>query len=148
LVTIVEAMSVIPDSDFGTRVRDRLRAEAIIWLVTTGADGTPQPNPVWFLWEEPDDTLLVYNRNDAARLAHVAVRPRVAAHLNCTAAGGDVVIFTGVAEQALDAPPPDGHEAYVAKYAEAITRISGDPSGFAAAYSVALRIRLTRLRGF
>ena len=52
----------LPDagSNFGRRVRERLRVEQVIWLTTTQADGTPQPNPVWFVWEDPD-TLIVYN---------------------------------------------------------------------------------------
>src|SRR6478609_6474665 len=46
-------MTVIPDTEFGARVRQRLQDETLIWFTTTSADGTPQPNPVWFLWE-PD----------------------------------------------------------------------------------------------
>jgi hypothetical protein len=40
--------SVLPDpaTPFGERVARRLREEAVIWLTTMGADGTPQPNPV------------------------------------------------------------------------------------------------------
>ena len=52
-------MTVLPDAGtpFGDRVRERLVDEQVIWLTTVGADGTPQPNPVWFLWtpEEGDE---------------------------------------------------------------------------------------------
>lgn len=37
-----------PSGALGERVRRRLRDEHII--STVGADGTRQPNPVWFLW--------------------------------------------------------------------------------------------------
>jgi len=71
--------SVLPDpaTPFGRRVRARLRDDTVAWLTTVGSDGTPQPNPVWFLSEE-DGNVLVYNRPDAGRLRHVRTRPRVA----------------------------------------------------------------------
>jgi PPOX class probable F420-dependent enzyme len=139
----------LPDetTTFGARVRERLRAETVIWLTTTAADGTPQPNPVWFLWEEPD-SVLVYNRTDARRLDHVAVRPRVALNFDGNGRGGDVVVLTGVAEQAGDAPAPDRHRGYLDKYREAMTGVSGDVEAFARDYGVPLRIRIGRVRGF
>jgi phosphohistidine phosphatase len=84
-------MPVIPDSDFGTRARHRLQDEIVIWLTTTSADGTPQPNPVWFFWEEDADALLIYNANNAKRLEHVADRPRVSLHFDGNGRGGDIV---------------------------------------------------------
>ncbi|MFE4564688.1 pyridoxamine 5'-phosphate oxidase family protein [Streptomyces anulatus] len=36
---------------FGEEVGKRLAEEHVIWLTTIGADTTPQPNPVWFHWE-------------------------------------------------------------------------------------------------
>jgi PPOX class probable F420-dependent enzyme len=141
-------MSVIPDSDFGTRVRTRLREEKVVWFTTTGADGTPQPNPVWFMWEEADETVLIYNRDDAKRIEHVAVRPRVSLNFDGDGDGGNIVVMAGVAEQALDVPPASEHEAFIAKYREGIAGIGMDPSNFAQSYTVALRVRVTKVRGF
>jgi PPOX class probable F420-dependent enzyme len=141
-------MSVIPETQFGARVRERLRSEPLIWLTTIGADGTPQPNPVWFLWEDDADAVLIYNANAAHRVAHVAARPHVSLHFNTDSGGGDVVVFAGVAERAGDAPPNDEHAAYLAKYDELIVEIGSDREKFARDYSVALRIRLTKVRGF
>lgn len=141
-------MSVIPESDFGVRVRARLRDEIVIWLTTTSENGTPQPNPVWFLWEEDTDSLLIYNRNDAVRLAHVAARPQVSANFDGNGQGGDIVVLAGVAEPAPEAPPSNEHEAYLAKYAAGIERLGADPEKFAADYSVALHMRITKVRGF
>ena len=140
-------MSVIPDSEFGSRVRSRLRAEKVVWLTTTGADGTPQPNPVWFLWDEAGDAVLVYNANDANRLDHVAVRPHVSLNFDGNGKGGNIVVLAGVAEQALDVPSADQHEGYLAKYSADVQRVGGDPAGFAKRYSVPLRIRITKVRG-
>ncbi|HLS39155.1 MAG TPA: hypothetical protein VK038_00145, partial [Ornithinicoccus sp.] len=82
------------------------------------------------------------------RLEHIAERPRVAVHLNSDRDGMDVVVFRGVAEVARDLPPADRNDAYLAKYRAAMQRISGDVERFAATYSVPLRVRLERLRGF
>lgn len=141
-------MSVIPDSEFGARVRSRLRDEDTVWLTTTTANGTPQPNPVWFLWNADDETVLVYNANDAKRLDRFALRPRVALNFNTDESGDDVVVLTGVAEQALDVPAPDRNEAYLAKYADAIARIGLNRNSFAQKYSVPVRVRIEKARGF
>jgi len=141
-------MPVIPDSEFGARVRARLRDEETIWLTTTTANGTPQPNPVWFLWNDEDETVLVYNANDAKRLDRFALQPRVALNFNTDESGDDVVVLTGVVEQALDVPAPDRHEAYLAKYADAIGRIGMDNDSFAQKYSVPIRVRIEKVRGF
>lgn len=138
-------MTVIPSGQFGERAARRLREETVIWLTTVGADGTPQPNPVWFLWEEPD-TLLVYNRSDAHRLKHVAARPRVTMHFNHHG-GGDVVVLTGTA-RIVDRPPAHEHPAYLAKYEAMAARVGGSPAEFAAQYPVPLEITIERVRGF
>ena len=139
---------VIPDATtpFGKRVRERLAGELVGWLTTTGADGTPQPNPVWFLWEG-EDSLLIYNRTGAARIAHVKARPRVSVNLNCTDDGGNVVVLTGDAELLDGFPLATDHPAYTEKYREYATRIFGDTDSFAEKYPVAMRIRITKVRG-
>jgi PPOX class probable F420-dependent enzyme len=141
-------MSVIPESEFGNRVRARLRAEPLIWFTTVGADGTPQPNPVWFLWEEPADALLIYNATAAKRLDHVRAHPRVALNFNSDSDGDNVVVFAGTAEPAPDAPANKDHAAYLAKYDELIVGIGSNREKFAQDYSVPLRVRLSRVRGF
>jgi PPOX class probable F420-dependent enzyme len=140
-------MAVIPDSEFGRRVRSRLEDEQVVWLTTTSADGTPQPNPVWFEWEPDDEAVLIYNATDAKRLDSFAVRPRVSLHFDSNGRGGDIVVLTGVAEQALDVAPVHQNEKYLAKYGDSISRMNMDPAQFADAYSVPVRVRLTRVRG-
>lgn len=135
-----------PQTEFGARVRERLESEHVIWFTTVGADGTPQPNPVWFLWQ--DDGLLVFNRAQAKRLAHVDARPQVSLHFNSSDTGGDVVVFAGTARRLDGHPGPHEVPEYVAKYGDAMTRISGSPEAFGAAYPVALRIDVARVRGF
>jgi PPOX class probable F420-dependent enzyme len=140
-------MSLIPAGAFGEHVTRRLREDRVLWLTTVGADGTPQPNPVWFLWEEPS-TLLIYNRPDANRLAHIRSRPRVALNFDGDGKGGDIVVLTGDARVVDSRPLPHAHSSYVAKYESAMTRVGGSLAEFAAQYPIAIEVEITRVRGF
>ena len=138
-------MKIDTKSEFGKRAARRLKDELIYWLVTTGADGTPQPSPVWALWD--GETFLVYSKPDTPKLRNVASRPRVALHLDGDGKGGDIVIVTGDARIDREAPPADRVPEYVAKYREGLRRIGMTPESFARAYSVAVRVIPTSLRG-
>ncbi len=139
-------MSLIPDGAFGERAARRLRESYVAWLTTVGADGTPQPNPVWFLWDG-DASVLVYNRRDANRLPHVAARPQVALHLDGNGQGGDIVVLAGIARPDDSAPPAHQNREYVAKYGDGMARVSGSLENFTAQYPVPLRIEIRRIRG-
>lgn len=142
-------VSVLPDpaSPFGRRVRDRFRDEEVIWLTTVGRDGTPQPNPVWFIWPGEEE-ILTYNMPTAHRLVHIAERPAVSLHFNSAEDGNDVVVARGIAERADDEPAPHESPAYAAKYRDAMLEISGSLEEFASAYPVPVRVRMTRIRGY
>jgi PPOX class probable F420-dependent enzyme len=140
--------SILPDpaTKFGARVAQRLREARVIWLTTMGADGTPQPNPVWFVWE--DESFLIYSLPDAHRVAHIRANPRVALHFDGTGTGGDIIVFTGTARLAEDAIPSPRHTAYQEKYGAVIVREFHSPEQFAAEYSLALRVMPEKVRGF
>ena len=91
---------------FGQRAQRRLREDRLAWLVTTSDDGTPQPVPVWFLWDRPASFLL-YSKPATAKLRNIAERPRVALHLDGNGEGGDIVVVLG--EAAVSDEPP-AHE--------------------------------------
>jgi PPOX class probable F420-dependent enzyme len=135
-----------PETPLGKSVRERLASEPLIWLTTIGKDGTPQPNPVWFLHD--GDDILVYNIGSANRLVHVQQRPRVSLNLNSDDHGGSVIVITGTARLVPDELPPNEHPAYVAKYAEPMVNVNGSAEKFAAAYNVAMRIDIGKVRGF
>jgi PPOX class probable F420-dependent enzyme len=139
-------MAWMPDtgSDVGSRLRRRLKDDLVLWLTSVASDGTPQPNPVWFIVE--GDEILVYNRSDAKRLAHVRTRPRVSLNFNSTPSGGDVLVITGAAQRDEGAPLPHEAPAYVDKYGESMRRISGSLKAFSDEYPVLLRIRPDRVR--
>jgi PPOX class probable F420-dependent enzyme len=140
--------SILPDpsTEFGARVARRLREEQIIWLTTVGADGTPQPNPVWFLWD--GDSFLIYNMNDARRIEHLRRNPRVALNFDSDGQGGDIMVIAGEARFGDAEPPADQVPAYTDKYRQAIARLFTTPANFAAQYSVATRITPKSVRGF
>lgn len=138
-------MKIDIKSEFGSRATRRLREELIYWLVTVGADGTPQPSPVWALWDGA--TFLIYSQPDTPKLRNVAARPRVALHLDGDGRGGNIVVLTGDARIEPAAPAADRVPEYVAKYREGMKRIGMTPETFARAYSVAVRVTPTALRG-
>lgn len=142
------AGDVLPDpsSPFGQRVRERLEHERVVWLTTTGPDGTPQPNPVWFVWD--DGGFLVYNLAHAKRLSHIRDRPQVTLHFNSDEQGGDVVVFRGLAHPADTQPPAHENAAYVAKYREAMESVSGSLEEFSKTYPQVLRVQVNAIRGY
>ncbi|HEV2404696.1 MAG TPA: TIGR03667 family PPOX class F420-dependent oxidoreductase [Ktedonobacterales bacterium] len=140
--------SALPDpaTDFGQRVMKKLRDERLIWITSVGADGTPQPNPVWFLWDE--ESFLIYTQPTAARLKHIKRNPRVSLHFETHDDGDDVVIFAGEARVVPDEPLAHEHAAYMAKYKDSMANVSGSAEAMARDYSVAMRVTPTKVRGF
>ena len=139
-------MAVLPGGPFGDRVSRRLADEIAIWFITVGEDGTPQPNPVWFLWDGADQ-LTVYNRPNARRLSHIAARPNVAFNLDGDGVGGDVIVLTGTAARDDSIPPAHENDEYVVKYGAQMERVSGTLRDFARDYAVPVRVRIRRIRG-
>jgi len=136
-----------PSTEFGARVAERLDTEVVAWLTVVDPSGVPQPTPIWFLWDGA--TALIYSRQQARRLSHLATHPQVALHLNASASGGDIVVLTGSVAVDESAPAPQDNPPYLAKYGERIANGPwGTPEVFAGTYSVPLRFTPDRVRGF
>jgi PPOX class probable F420-dependent enzyme len=135
-----------PDTPFGARVQRRLREDKAIWLTTVAADGTPQPSPVWFVFD--GRSVLMYSLNTARRLSHIRRDPRVSLHLDGDRQGGDVIVLTGRADIVEGHPLAVDEPSYMEKYREDAVRISPDLQGFSEQYSVAVRITIDHVRGF
>ncbi len=133
-----------PKTERGARADERLRTEAVAWLITVAEDGTPVPTPVWFWWDGA--SILVYSQRDKPKLRHIAANPRVAVALRTDELGDEITVVTGqaVADQSL--PSADQLPSYVDKYGALIARLGAAPASFAAEYSVPLRITPTKLR--
>ncbi len=136
-----------PSTPFGERVARRLREDRLIWFTTVDEKGTPQPTPVWFLWDETNSTFLIYSLTGAKRLEHLQHNPRVALNFDGNGTGGNIIVITGEAYVSADDPPADRLPVYVDKYRDFIARSYKTAEVFAARYSVALRIRPASIRG-
>jgi len=138
-------MHIDPATPFGERVARRLREDEIGWLTTVGPDRTPQPSPVWFLWDGA--TFLIYSQPGTPKLRNVARTPRASLHLNSDDRGDDIIVLVGDARFDADQPAADQVAAYLAKYRDGIARIGLTPESFATAYRAAIRLTPTALRG-
>ncbi|RDI64576.1 TIGR03667 family PPOX class F420-dependent oxidoreductase [Nocardia pseudobrasiliensis] len=140
------AQVVDTGTEFGAHVAARLDREEVVWLTTVGHSGTPQPNPVWFLWD--GDEVLILSKPGQAKVRNVTANPRVSLNLNSTGEGGEVAVLTGRARIDAAGLGPAELDAYTKKYREPMTRIGYTPEGFYPDYSTLIRITPERLRGF
>jgi PPOX class probable F420-dependent enzyme len=138
--------------DFNTKLgrfaKKHLKGEYFIWLTTVDSKGTPQPRPVWFIWD--GDSFLIYSQAKAFKLKHIRKNPQVALHFNTRDELGEkqVIIFSGKAQIDKKCPPADKQSAYLKKYKTGIARLGATPEQFAGEYLVAIRITPTNLRGW
>jgi len=134
-------------TDFGQKAKQHLYEEYFVWFTTVSTDLTPQPRPVWFVWE--DDSFLIFSRPDAYKVAHIKEHPNVALHFNTDSkADEDVIVFVGMAEIDMDAPPAHGIPSYLDKYRTGIAGLDMTPESFSQEYSLAIRVKPTKLRGW
>ncbi|MBB5959369.1 PPOX class probable F420-dependent enzyme [Saccharothrix tamanrassetensis] len=134
-----------PATEFGARVARRLREDMIAWVTSVDHAGTPQPAPVWFLWD--DDAVLFYSRPNAKRLERLRANPRTSLNLNDEGLGKDVIVLTGTLTEEPGVRPAHEHAAFVEKYGELATATFGTTEKFSELYSVPLVLHPERLRG-
>ena len=137
-------MEIDTSTDFGARATRHLEGDRIIWLTTVGPHGTPQPSPVWFLWD--GDTVLIYS----------SLRPQ-----NCAISTGILVsVCTSTAPRAaatwslspatpgsMLAPTCQRESSLCRQVCGGLRDIGMTPDAFAQAFSVAIRVRPRSLRG-
>lgn len=133
-------------SDFGARAARHLREDPVVWFTTVSPSGAPSPNPVWFLWDGAT-TVLIWNLPTSARVRHLASNPKVTLNFAGDGQGGDIVVLAGTAVVDPSSPAPDTVEDYLAKYGDAMVRVSGSAAAFAATYSTPVVVTLASLRG-
>jgi len=134
-------------TQFGRKVREHLENEYFIWFTTIGADLNPQPRPVWFIWDE--EAFLIFSQPYAHKVAHIKQHPNVALHFNTDEkVDEDVMVFVGVAEIDPDAPLAHEVPAYLQKYRTGIADLGMTHESFSQEYSLAIRVKPTKLRGW
>ena len=134
-------------TDFGQKAKQHLEQEYVIWFTTISADLTPQPRPVWFIWE--DDSFLIFSRPDAHKVAHLKQHPNAALHFNTDEkAEEDVIVFLGRAEIDSDVSPAHEVPAYLEKYQTGIAGLNMTLKSFSQEYALAIRVTPTKVRGW
>jgi PPOX class probable F420-dependent enzyme len=133
-------------TEFGARVAAHLRDDVVVWLTSVSSGGAPLPTCVWFLWDGAE-SVRVQSLPTARRVEHLRGNDHVALNFPGNGQGGDIVVLSGRARIAEDAAPVDQVDEYIDKYRDHIARIGLTPEQFAQRYSVALDVRLTRVRG-
>lgn len=136
------------NSKLGRKAKKHLQKEYFVWLTTIDSKNTPQPRPVWFIFEK--DSILMFSQPQAFKLKHIARNNKISLHFNTLDKKGeeDVTIFHGEAKVVSDVPPANKVSAYLRKYRAGIKSLGATPEQFAQEYSVAVRISLDSLRGF
>ena len=140
-------MSIDFSSEFGQKALKQLQDKHVVWLTTVGASSnTPQPNVIWFLYQDGD--VIIYTQPGYQRLKNIAQNPRVSLNFNSPEDGEAMTIFTGTAEVDESIKPVAENPEYVEKYARWMEPIDTTPEKMSAEYTVAIRIRLDKLRGW
>jgi PPOX class probable F420-dependent enzyme len=134
-------------TDFGRAVERHLKEETVIWLTTVDSHLTPQPRPVWFLWEY--ETILVFSQPGAYKVRHIRQHPRVSLHFNTDETGDKhVIVMTGEASIDINGVTPSQVPAYLEKYKTGIADLNMTPEAFTAEYATLIRITPSELRGW
>lgn len=132
-------------TEFGARAASRLREEMVVWMTAVTPAGAPVPRPVWFIWDGAG-TVVMYSRPQL-RIRNLEGNPRVTLNFDGDGGGGDIVVLSGQAVVDRELRAANEYPEYLAKYDDHIARIGMTPDTFARAYSVPVRIELTKLQG-
>jgi len=124
--------------------QSRLKKDLVIWLATSGRDGSPHAVPVWFWWD--GKTFLIYSV-PGQKVRDIEANPNVVLHLNTDPEGEDVVRVDGKARIDPKQPPAYKVASYVRKYRDLIKGFDWTPKVFSEQYHVAIRVRPTRFHG-
>jgi PPOX class probable F420-dependent enzyme len=135
------------NSKLGRKAKRLIKENIVIWLTTVDASMTPQPRPVWFVWEA--DSFLIFSQPDAHKVQQLIEHPSVSLNFNTDPTGDeDVVVFLGTAAIEPGAPPAHQVTAYINKYRSGMKTLKMSPEEFSRSYSVAIRVTPTSIRGW
>ena len=134
-------------SDLGRAAKEQLESQYVIWLTTVDSSLTPQPRPVWFVWDH--DSFLIFSQAKAHKVGHIKKNPNVALHFNTDETGDrHVIVFIGEAFIDSKGVPADQVPEYFEKYREGNAGLEMTREEFSREYSIAIRIQPTEVRGW
>lgn len=139
-------MTIDFTTELGKRALNQLENDVVIWLTTVTPGGMPQPNPVWFIWD--GESVIIWVQPGSARLRNFETNRQVSLHFAGDPYAHHVTVLTGEAEIDESLGALNENPTHLAKYEEAWKQLGTTPDEAAHAYSVPLRIRPTKLRGF
>ncbi len=129
------------------KAKGLIKSEYVIWLTTVDSDHTPQPRPVWFIWDE--DAFLIFSQPKAHKVQHIKKNDSVSLHFNTDETGDqNVIVYIGKASLNTNSSPAHKVPAYLRKYRKGIKELGMTLEQFSSDYSVAIRVKPTSLRGW
>jgi PPOX class probable F420-dependent enzyme len=133
-------------TEFGAKVEQRIEEQKLAWLTTVASDGTPQPNPVWFIWD--DGTFVIFSQPNQAKLANIRRTGRVSFNLE-SIDEETITILTGHAEIVpYESIPQSLLNRYAERYAEGLKNLKMTREEYEAAYTAPIRFTPEKLRGW
>ena len=137
-------LAIDTSTDLWKLTQERFAADQEIWLTTTSADGTPQPNPVWFIDEGPD--LIIFSEPNQAKLKNIQRNPRVSVNFETSE---HVQILTGTATiETFASISKELFDRYFSKYAAGLAKLDYSPERLEAEFSAVIRFTPEKLRGW
>ena len=134
-------------TEFGAKTARRVVDEKLAWLTTVDSNDMPQPNPVWFLWD--DGSFLVFSRPNQAKLTNIVRTGKVSFNFEATEDEEQVTVFTGRAEIVERATiGQDLLDRYAEKYAQGFINIKLPREEYEAAYTEVIRFTPEKVRGW
>ena len=139
--------TVDTSTEFGAKTQRRLNDEKLAWLTTVDSTGTPQPNPVWFLWD--DGSFVIFSQPKQAKLVNIARSSRVSLNFEATEDEEQITIFTGVAELVDRATiSQEILDRYAEKYAQGMININLSRERYEQTYTEVIRVTPEKVRGW
>ena len=141
------SFSIDTSTEFGAKTARRVTEDKLAWLTTVDSRGTPQPNPVWFLWD--NGSFILFSKPNQAKLTNIARSGRVSFNFEVTEDEEQITIFTGHAELVdRSAISQDILDRYAEKYAQGMINIQLPRPQYEAAYTEVICVTPEKLRGW
>lgn len=133
-------------TEHGQMALNQLENDVVIWFTTVTPNGMPQPNPVWFIWD--GEAVIIWVQPASARLKNFETNRQVSLHFAGDPLATHMTVLTGEAEIDESIGALNENPIHVAKYEARWKQLGMTPAEAAKEYSVPIRVRPTRLRGF